>query len=127
MDLLADTNWLIRLERELKSERHGPAMRLTQKARVHINPVCHAEFLAMGESEVRRQALARMHKAPVIDYQDSRRAGQLRYLRARAGKSLNTPDAFMAATAIRHGFRLVTADKDFSGIPGLRWSSYRTH
>jgi predicted nucleic acid-binding protein len=30
----------------------------------------------------------------------------------------------MAAAAIRHRLRLVTADKDFSGVPGLDWSKY---
>lgn len=124
-NLLADTNWLIRLERELRAGTEGPAVKLCRRACVHVNPISHAEFLARGDSDARRRALARLHFARNLDFQDSTRAAALRQQRAKQGKALSTPDAFMAATAIRYRMRLVTADKDFSGIPGLRWSAYR--
>jgi len=61
---------------------------------------------------------------PSLDYADAARAAQLRALRAKQGKALSTPDAFMAASAMRYRLRLVTADRDYSGIAGLDWSSY---
>lgn len=123
--LLADTNWLIKLENEL-SGKDGPALKLLSVARVHINPMAAAEFLSGGSSLARRKTLARMIRLPALDYRDASRAAHLRQLRAKQGKPLATPDAFMAASAVRYALRLVTADRDFSGIPGLKWSGYRT-
>ena len=31
------------------------------------------------------------------------------------------PDAYLAALAIEHGCELITADRDFTRFPGLRW------
>ena len=122
--LLADTDWLIRLEIELRSGEDGSAVALAKKSRVHVNPISHAEFTSLGPSQPRQKALAMMHRTRNVDFQDSQRAGDIRRLRSKQGKPLSTPDAFMAAMAIRYRFKLVTGDKDLSGIPGLRWSAY---
>lgn len=37
----------------------------------------------------------------------------------RRSRKIRTPDAIIAATAIVHGFILITSDNDFQGIPGL--------
>ena len=66
-----------------------------------------------------------MLRLPGIGYSDAEMAGDLRYWRQKAGRPLALPDALVAATAISRRMRLLTADKDFSGIPGLDWSSYR--
>ena len=44
---------------------------------------------------------------------------QLRSERERAGRRLNTADAWIAATAVLLDCPVVTHDRDFSGIPGL--------
>ena len=44
---------------------------------------------------------------------------RLRLDRERAGRALNTADAWIAATAIRLSCPLATHDRDFSGIDGL--------
>ena len=44
---------------------------------------------------------------------------RLRHERRAAGRTLNTADAWIAATAIRLGCPLATHDRDFSGIGGL--------
>lgn len=123
-NLLADANWLIRLEREIATRRDGLAVALCRQARVHVCPISQAEFLSKGTNAARQAALSRMFLTPNVDFQDANRAAALRLQRAKHGKPLGTPDAFMAALALRHKMQLVTADKDFSGIPGLDWSSY---
>ena len=44
---------------------------------------------------------------------------QLRIERERAGRALNTADAWIAATAIQLDCPLASHDRDFTGIPGL--------
>jgi predicted nucleic acid-binding protein len=124
MRLLADANWPVRLERELEREEPGPARRLLASQRVHVNPVSQAEFLSAGVTVDRLRILARLVRLPPISYDEANDAGELRHRLRRRGKTLSTPDAFMAVSALRHRCRLVTADKDYSGIPGLKWSNY---
>jgi predicted nucleic acid-binding protein len=39
-----------------------------------------------------------------------------------AGVTANlVPDAYLAVLAIEHGCEFITADRDFSRFPGLRW------
>jgi len=125
MELLADANWLIRLEREIHRGVAGPAGKLYRSAQVRINTITHAEFLSGGPSAIKLKILKGCVRLPPITYQEANRAAALRAGQAKIGKTLSTPDAFMAASAMRHGCRLLTADKDFSGIPGLDWSAYR--
>ena len=47
-------------------------------------------------------------------------SAQLRTERERAGRWLNTADAWIAATAIMLGCPLIAYDGDFSGIPNLQ-------
>jgi predicted nucleic acid-binding protein len=127
MNLLVDASWLIQYERELVTRRFGPALQLMEAAgagRAFINPIAYCEFLSKGETPKRRLIADSFLKLPGIDFHLARAAANLRSQRAKRGKTLSTPDALMAADAIRHSLRLVTADKDFSGIPGLDWSSY---
>jgi predicted nucleic acid-binding protein len=124
MNLLADSNWLILLEREFRRDQAGPARELLGQ-QIFVNPITHCEFFSKGHTPLRDNLWGRMRKLPHgIDYGDADQAANLRMQCAKRGKALNTPDALLAATAMRHRLRLVTADKDFSGIPGLDWSSY---
>ncbi len=126
MDALADSNWLIRLEAELAGRVNGPAKRLLRTHKVFYNPVVRAEFLSSDRNQQRRQLLDPLLKVSSgIDYRDADLAARLRLARRKQGKGLTTPDALIAASAMRRKLRLLTADKDFSGIPGLSWSAYR--
>ena len=124
MKLLADANWLIRLRGEIRQNQQGPAFRLLQEEPIYINTVAQAEFLSAGRDPEVLKILARCVRLKPLTYEDANDAGSLRFARQRAGKTLHLPDALMAATALRRHMRLLTADKDFSGIPGLKWSSY---
>lgn len=45
--------------------------RFSRRARVHVTPVSHAEFLSRGHSAARQRVLARVHFARGLDFQDS--------------------------------------------------------
>jgi predicted nucleic acid-binding protein len=125
MDHLADTNWLSKLQSEIYHGKQGPAQRLLKQGRVHVNPISVAEFLSGGPIPARRKIIAMLRKLPATGYADAVKAAELRYQHRKAGKTLGLPDALMAATAMRRRLQLLTADKDYSGIPGLDWSGYR--
>lgn len=54
------------------------------------------------------------------DLDVARVSARLRAERERAGRALDTPDAWIAATAFHYGLPLFTHDGDFEGIEGLR-------
>ena len=51
---------------------------------------------------------------------DAERAAELRLMLRRRGWQLETVDALIAAIALRYDLILLTRDKDFNAIPGLR-------
>lgn len=57
---------------------------------------------------------------------DAERAAILQAELRRHGWQLGTVDALIAATALRYDLTLLTTDKDFSGIPGLRLENWVT-
>ena len=124
MELLADANWLGRLELEYRQNRIGPARKLLKKNRIWINPVVHCEVLSAGKNLIRREILHSLQWLEPMGYTISALAADLRYRQSKKRKTLHTPDALIAATAILEKKQLLTADRDFSGIPGLKWSSY---
>jgi len=123
---LPDNNWLVgALEYEFKHNRVGPARRLLQsKRKIFLNTVSYAEFLSGPPSEIRTEIVRRLGFLPMISYPEAQHAASLRRRRAKHGKPLSLPDALMAASALRHRCQLLTADRDYSGIPGLKWSHY---
>jgi predicted nucleic acid-binding protein len=126
MRLLADCEFLTRLEKECRRKSIGPAIALAKANQLFVNTVSQAEFLSGNPSEQRAIVLALARRLPMITYEEANLAGALRCKQRLKGKTLNTPDALMAVSAMRHKCRLVTTDKDYSGIPGLDWSSYRS-
>ncbi len=55
---------------------------------------------------------------------DAERAAELRVMLRRRGRQLETVDALIAAIALRYDLTLLTRDKDFNAIPGLRRESW---
>ena len=55
-----------------------------------------------------------------IDKEDAERAAELQVMLRRRGWQLKTVDALIAAIALRYDLILLTRDKDFNAIPGLR-------
>ena len=95
-------------------------------APVHVCPVVASE-VRFGLDRKRMTAelaewtrvLARL-VAVRLDGVDAANAAVLRVRQERRGRTLHLPDALIAAVAVRRGLTLLTADRDFVGVPGLR-------
>lgn len=59
-----------------------------------------------------------------IDKEDAEQASKLQVMLRRRGWQLKTVDALIAAIALRYDLTLLTRDKDFNAIPGLRRESW---
>ena len=99
-------------------------------AKFHLCPVVAGEvrygFRDMRDQRRGRAALVawgalttRFVPLP-IDIHDGETAVDLRLDERRRGRQLKLPDALIAAIALRHDLTLLTADRDFDRIPGLR-------
>lgn len=60
----------------------------------------------------------------VPDETDAELAAELQISLRRQGWQLETVDALIAAVALRYSLTLLTADKDFLAIPGLRHENW---
>ncbi len=60
-----------------------------------------------------------------IDAVDAEQAAQLRILLRRQGWQLGLVDALVAVVALRNDLILLTTDKDFAGVPGLKIENWR--
>ncbi|TBR16994.1 type II toxin-antitoxin system VapC family toxin [bacterium] len=93
---------------------------------VHLNPVVIGELLAgFGLGRRRDKNLrelddflssARVKVVPIDEETSSRYAAIVAGLRA-AGTPIPTNDVWIAASAMQHGFEVVTADAHFSKVP----------
>ena len=61
----------------------------------------------------------------IPDESDAEAAATLRIALRRRGWQLGTVDAFIAVIALRYDQVLLTTDKDFLGVPGLRSENWR--
>jgi tRNA(fMet)-specific endonuclease VapC len=61
----------------------------------------------------------------VPDGTDAKRAAVLQIQLRKQGRQLVTVDAFIAVTALRYDLTLLTTDKDFDAVPGLRRENWR--
>jgi tRNA(fMet)-specific endonuclease VapC len=56
---------------------------------------------------------------PEVTFETARRYAELRLALKRAGRPIPSNDLWIAATCLRHGLVLVTADAHFTHCPGL--------
>ena len=108
---------------------HDKAQSAAQTAdQVFLNPVILGELRAgflsgtrASENEGELQELLASPRCRVlsIDEETSRRYAMLKSHLKRQGKPVSANDLWIASTALQHGLELVTADSDFSRIPGL--------
>ena len=59
-----------------------------------------------------------------FDWQAARLAGRVEADLVAAGEPMSASDLFIAAISLRHGHRLVTRDRGFARVPGLRVETY---
>jgi predicted nucleic acid-binding protein len=104
---------MIRLEKEIRQKIAGPVLHWFNHNRIFINPIALAEFLSYGKTAARFKFVQAFDRLQ-IQWEDGIQAAHLRHQRAKQGRPLTVPDAFMAASAINNKLRLLTSDKDFS-------------
>lgn len=128
--LSLDTSVLIDLERERPSGE-GPAHRFLRgepEAELAVCAVVLGELAEGFGREDHPVLLALRHGLRVLPVDDGVALAYgtvARELRA-TGKLIGSNDLWIAATSLRHGLPLVTADVDhFRRVPGLQVVSYR--
>jgi predicted nucleic acid-binding protein len=62
-----------------------------------------------------------------IEREDAEKAANLQLSMRRIGRQVRLMDALIATIAIRHGFILLTTDRDFDFIPDLRAENWIRH
>lgn len=130
--LILETSFLVDLERERRTGRHGPATRFLERSAdetFFVTPQIAGEIASGTASENRRAWEASMVSFQVLPctpdvcwvygrlFQDLKREGLL----------IGLNDLWIAAAALSHEKALVTADLDhFGRIPHLQVVAYRS-
>ena len=125
--MLLDTNFLIALERELQAVRVGPARRFLTGHRdrpVLVSVVSVGELAAgMVDNETARQFFRRFRVVNLFAELALTAAEVDRELQV-AGARLGENDNWLAGTARYYGQPIVSNDRDFDRVPGLRRLRY---
>ena len=117
--LLLDAGYLIALSREEEYRRAGPAVAFLRShpgRHTVVSLVAAGEYLeAVDDVNVALRFLRR-HTLIGLSLAIARKGAELQSrLRQRLGEN----DAWLAATALAHGFTLVSSDRDFARVPRL--------
>lgn len=94
-----------------------------------VAPPAAAEVLVgagLGDPRKREAAERLLGSLQLLDFdlQSAREAGRIGADLIRAGEPLAGPDLFIAAISLRHGQTLLTRDRAFSRVRGLRVETY---
>lgn len=118
--LLLDASYLIALSREEEQRRAGSAvafLRANPGRPTVVSLVAAGEYLeAVDDVNVALRFLRR-HTLIGLSLAIARKGAELQ---SRLGQRLGENDAWLAATALAHGFTLVSSDRDFARVPRLR-------
>jgi len=121
--MLFDTTFVIDLAEETRGRKFGPCQALLhahRHATRHVSVVSLGEF-AVGATEAETRRAFRGFVPLVLGRGGAVFAGRLQ---ASLSFELGENDLWIAGTALRHGFPLVTRDRAFSRVPGLRVIGY---
>ena len=123
--MIADTTFLIDLEREVKRRVLGRAAEFLSKrgdAKIGVSVVASAE-LSEGYDDASRSSVMRFLRHFELLEVDSETAWIWSRLSRQArteGRSIGDNDLWIAATAARHARPLVTRNiRDFANLPGV--------
>lgn len=122
--MLFDTTFFIDLEHEILARQPGPAAEFLAGHRgraKRVATVTLGEFAIGGASGPAFRRFFRGFLPVPLGREDAIFAG---HLQARLSFELGENDLWIAGLALRHGFTLVTRDRAFSRVPGLRVVSY---
>ncbi len=122
--MLFDTSFFIDLEHEMLAGKAGPAAAFLVVHRGHakgVTTVTIGEFAVGGASASALRRFFRGYLPVPLGREDAVYAG---HLQARLAFELGENDLWIAGLALRHGFTLVTRDRAFARVPGLRVLAY---
>ncbi len=122
--MLFDTTFFIDLEHEIVARRRGSAAAFLAAHRGHakcVATVTLGEFAVGGASGPALRRFFRGYRPLSLGRADAIFAG---HLQTRLNVELGENDLWIAGLALRHGLPLVTRDRVFSRVPGLRVLAY---
>lgn len=127
-----DATFLIDLQRErARGEAEGPAHRFLARdpeVELHLSATALGEFaegFADGDDPILRTA-RELHVLLPVDEETALEYGRITRDLRKAGRLIGTNDLWIAASSVRHGLPLVTANPaDFGRIDGLEVLAYR--
>jgi predicted nucleic acid-binding protein len=128
--LIADTTFLIDLEREQRKSRAGPASLWAKKnaaERLKIAWVTAGEFLAGFSDERRREAEEVLETYTILEADEAVRWNWSRLQRwtLQKGSLRGENDLWIAALARTQGEVILSRDRPaFTGLPGVEWEDY---
>ena len=125
--MMLDTTFLIDLERELETDRVGRARRFLGERRnqpVAVSVISLGEFAAsMPDNETAREFVSIFHVLHMKPEIGLAGAEVDRFL-IRAGGRLGENDTWLAGTARYYGIPIISNDRAFDRVPGLRRIAY---
>ncbi|HEY0456937.1 MAG TPA: type II toxin-antitoxin system VapC family toxin [Verrucomicrobiae bacterium] len=128
--MLLDSTFLIHLEKERKTGRYGPASQFLD--RCNKNEILRISIISAGEFYAGTihpadavRFLNNFRRLPVNE-QLAREAGRLDREQRAKGKRLGENDNWIVATARLHRMTLVTNERHFAGVRGLKIVRYST-
>ena len=127
--MILDTSFLIDLQREFHSRKHGPAcqfLELHSKSRFHISIISVIEFLEGFDEQSQGEVLLRSFSWIEVDVEIARHAASIRRNLRQKGTLIGDFDILIASTALVHGQALVTDNQDhFGRVNDLEVIDYR--
>jgi predicted nucleic acid-binding protein len=125
--MMLDTTFLIDLERELETDRVGRARRFLGERRnqpVAVSVISLGELAAsMPDNETAREFVSIFHLLHMKPEIGLAGADVDRFL-IRAGGRLGENDTWLAGTARYYGIPIISNDRAFDRVPGLRRIAY---
>lgn len=123
--LLLDTSFFSALIAERTRRQAGPAAALLRAhpgRKTVVSIITVAEYLEYVRTPEDALEVLRMHSLVGVSIEIAKRCAALQ---KRLPQRLGENDAWLAATALHHGFALVSADRDFARVPRLNWINFR--
>ena len=123
--LLLDTNFISALVAETHRRQAGPAiafLRAHPGRKTIISLITVGEYLEYAGAPSGAEAVLRSSSLVGLSLEIARRCATLQ---RRLPQRLGENDAWLAATALHHGFTLVSSDRDFARIPRLAWINFK--
>ena len=124
--LLLDTSFISSLVAETRRRQSGPAIALLRAhpgRKTVVSLITVGEYLEYAGAPAGAETVLRSSSLVGLSLEIARRCATLQ---RRLSQRLGENDAWLAATALHHGFTLVSADRDFARVPRLAWINFKS-